>query len=95
MKKLFTLFALSGLANASAQTPCDDGRFASEVFENVTVTSNVVYGSNTSWSGANTTLYFDFYEPQGDNLEARPLIIWVHGGSFLGGSRTDKDMVAL
>ena len=38
MKKLFTLFALSGLANASAQTPCDDGRFASEVFENVTVT---------------------------------------------------------
>jgi poly(3-hydroxybutyrate) depolymerase len=95
MKKLFTLFALSGLANASAQTPCDDGRFASEVFENVTVTSNVVYGSNTSWSGANTTLYFDFYEPQGDNLEARPLIIWVHGGSFLGGSRTDQDMVAL
>lgn len=95
MKKLFTLFALSGALYINAQTPCDDGRFASEVFENVTVTSNVVYGANTSWSGANTTLYFDFYEPQGDNMDARPLIIWVHGGSFLGGSRTDQDMVAL
>jgi hypothetical protein len=28
-------------------------------------------------------------------LAARPLIIWVHGGSFIGGSKTDPDVKAL
>jgi para-nitrobenzyl esterase len=95
MKKLITLFLSVGAFCAQSQTLCDNGRFANEIFENVTVTPNVQYGQNTSWSGSNTNLFFDFYEPQGDNMEARPLIIWVHGGSFLGGSRTDQDMVAL
>jgi hypothetical protein len=26
-------------------------------------------------------------------MSARPLIIWIHGGSFIGGSKTDGDMV--
>ena len=95
MKKLFTLFLSLSAVYAQSQTLCDNGRFADEIFENVTVTPNVQYGQNASWTGANTNLFFDFYEPQGDDMEARPLIIWVHGGSFLGGSRTDQDMVAL
>jgi acetyl esterase/lipase len=95
MKKLFTLIAAFGLYTAQSQTLCDNGRFADEIFPNVTVTPNVQYGQNTNWSGSNTNLFFDFYEPQGDDMEARPLIIWVHGGSFLGGSRTDQDVVAL
>jgi para-nitrobenzyl esterase len=95
MKKLFTLIAAFGLYSAQGQTLCDNGRFADEIFQNVTVTSNVQYGQNTSWTGSNTNLFFDFYQPQDDDMEARPLIIWVHGGSFLGGSRTDPDMVAL
>ena len=78
-----------------AQAPCENGRFAEDVFENVTVTSDIVYGQNSSWSGANTTLRLDFYEPQGDEMEARPLLIWVHGGSFQFGSRTDQDVVTL
>lgn len=95
MKKLSTFLSAFALLMSYAQNPCDGGRFANDVFDNVTVTPNVVYGQNASWTGSNTTLYFDFYEPQGDNLEARPLLIWVHGGSFLGGSRTEADMVAL
>jgi poly(3-hydroxybutyrate) depolymerase len=95
MKKLITVVACVGLFQVSAQTPCENGRFAEDVFDNVTVTPNIVYGQNTSWTGANTTLYVDFYEPAGDVMEKRPLIIWVHGGSFLGGSRTEADMVAL
>jgi len=95
MNKLFTFFALFGVFYAGAQTLCDTGRFAEDVFENVTVTSNVAYGQNTSWAGSNITLYFDFYEPAADMMEARPLIIWVHGGSFLGGSRSDQDMIEL
>ncbi len=35
----------------------------------------------------------DFYEPEGDTETERPLLIWVHGGSFIGGDKTDFDMV--
>ena len=94
MKKVYLL--LSGLliyASISAQTPCSTGRYASEVYPTVTTTSNITYGQNASWTGANTTLKLDFYEPQGDTASARPLIIWVHGGSFQVGSKTDGDMV--
>jgi para-nitrobenzyl esterase len=93
MKKLVSIMACLGMAQVFAQTPCESGRFAEDVFDNVSVTSNIVYGQNTSWTGSNTTLYVGFYEPTGDVMEKRPLIIWVHGGSFLGGSRTDSDMV--
>jgi len=77
----------------SAQTPCDDGRYSSSVFSDFTKTSDITYGSNTSWNGSNTTLKLDFYEPDGDTETERPLLIWVHGGSFIGGSKTDPDMV--
>lgn len=80
--------------NVLAQ-PCQNGRYATEVFPTHTLTSNVSFGSNTSFSGATTSLKFDFYEPTGDTEMNRPLIIWVHGGSFLGGSKTDPDMTAL
>jgi hypothetical protein len=36
----------------------------------------------------------DVYQPTGDTELARPLLIWVHGGSFIGGSKTDGDVVA-
>jgi predicted esterase len=40
-------------------------------------------------------LKLDFYEGTGDTETNRPLIIWVHGGSFLGGTKTDMDVQAL
>ncbi len=86
----FTLFVTSIFAQ-----PCQNGRYASEVFPNHTLTSNITYGTNTTFSGANNSLKLDFYEPTGDTELNRPLIIWVHGGSFLGGSKTDPDMTAL
>lgn len=78
-----------------AQEPCATGRYSSDVFTGVTVTSNIVYGQNIQFSGSTKILKLDFYEPTGDAELTRPLIIWTHGGSFLGGSKTDADMVAL
>jgi poly(3-hydroxybutyrate) depolymerase len=95
MKKLYAILILGLTWSASAQEPCSSGRYASDIFSNVTVTSGINYGSNTSWSGGNTSLALDVYEPTGDTETARPLIIWVHGGSFIGGSKTDGDVVAL
>lgn len=80
---------------AVAQTPCQTGRYASDVYSTVNVTSDIVYGSNTSFSGATTSLTMDFYEPAADTSVARPLIIWVHGGSFQFGTKTDVDVQEL
>jgi hypothetical protein len=37
----------------------------------------------------------DIYQPTGDLETNRPLIIWAHGGSFISGSSTNSDVVAL
>jgi len=95
MKKI-TLF-LSCLITGSlfAQSPCSTGRYATDVFSNFTTTSDIVYGQNSSYTGANTSLKLDVYQPTGDTETNRPLLIFVHGGSFIGGSKTDGDMVAM
>jgi para-nitrobenzyl esterase len=74
---------------------CTSHRFDQEVFSSVTVTSNVTYGSNIDANGANTTLTLDVYEPTGDTMQMRPVIIWAHGGSFLSGTKNDVDVVSL
>ncbi len=92
MKKSLLLLSLSVLGSFISTAQCNNGRFASNVFGAVSLTSDVVYGSNTSYSGATTSLKMDVYQPTGDTATVRPLIIWVHGGSFIGGSKTDFDM---
>ena len=95
MKKI-TLFLSCLIAGSIwAQSPCATGRYASDVFANYTTSSDITYGQNTSYTGANTTLKLDVYQPTGDTETNRPLIIFVHGGSFIGGSKTDGDMVAM
>jgi hypothetical protein len=97
MKKIY-LLALSGIISiisVNAQTPCATGRYSTSLFSNVTVTSDINFGSNTSTFGVLTQLDLDVYEPTGDTETARPLIIWAHGGSFIGGSKNDADVVTL
>jgi para-nitrobenzyl esterase len=97
MKKFYCL-SFSTLLTAlsiNAQSPCSTGRYASDSFTNVTVTSNVVYGSNVKANGSTQTLMMDIYQPTGDLETNRPLIIWAHGGSFISGSSTNGDVVAL
>ncbi|HRD51298.1 MAG TPA: hypothetical protein PKY96_01485, partial [Flavobacteriales bacterium] len=55
---------------------CANGRYATaNFFPNVTVTSGVVFGSNTGVSGGNQTLRMDVYEPTGDALALRPVVV--------------------
>ena len=95
MKKI--TFFLSCLIAGSiwAQSPCATGRYATDVFANFTTNSDISYGLNNSYTGASTTLKMDVYQPNGDTETNRPLLIFVHGGSFIGGSKTDGDMVAM
>ena len=88
---LILLFCVS----ANAQSPCSNGRYANDTFTNVATSSNINFGSNTTAGGSNYALTMDIYQPAGDLETKRPLIVWAHGGSFIGGSKTDGDVVAL
>ena len=60
------------------------------MFDSVTVTTDVVYGQNLTvlpmlqaQPPAITDLLCDIYEPVGDSLTNRPVIILIHDGEFL------------
>lgn len=100
MKKFFThfLFATAFLFAFSlgfGQADCVNGRYLDEVFPSASVTSGITFGNNTAFNGVQQDLLLDVYEPDGDNLAERPVIILSFGGSFIGGSRTGGDVVPL
>ena len=86
-------------ASLFAQSECDGVRYTDEIFSQVNVTSNVLYGGNYNpniW-GQNEwqDLYLDIYEPAGDNEENRPLVFFLFGGSFIAAHKTSPDIVEL
>jgi len=87
------------IASLFSQSECDGVRYTDEIFSQVNVTSNVLYGGNYNpniW-GQNEwqNLYLDIYEPAGDDVEDRPLVFFLFGGSFVAGSKTNGDIVEL
>lgn len=71
-------------------------RFVDPVFQQVTTTANVVYATAPDLvTGAPVQLRLDLYEPTGDQVAARPAIVWVHGGGFKGGSKSATTQVAI
>lgn len=61
-------------------------RYRAEVFSNVNVTQNIIYGNNVSFlTGApvSTDLKMDVYSPVGDTSVTRPVVVMLHTGSFL------------
>ena len=92
-----SLLALVAPHRAVAQlAPIDTtrARYYQPVFAAVTVTNNVTYGSATTLSGTTQTLLMDVYQPTGDTVQRRPLIIFAHGGGFIGGTKADAYPVA-
>lgn len=89
MKQLSALCLMLTLAPALAQE-CPEGRYVTpNYFEQVSVTQGVVFGSNTGVNGGTQTLRMDVYEPVGDDLPLRPVVVCAFGGSFITGSRAD------
>ena len=86
-------------ASLFSQSECDGERYPDEIFSQVNVTSNVLYGGNYNpniW-GQNDwqNLYMNIYEPIDDDIENRPLVFFLFGGSFVAGSKTNGDIVEL
>ena len=64
-----------------------DGRYETEIFNQVDITT-VTYSDIHNLS-------MDIYEPVGDDVTNRPLIIFAHGGTFITGSKDNATMVDL
>ena len=98
---VIALFALA--LSVNSQT-----RYLDDVFSSVTVNADVQYGTNISvlpllqnLPPSPAPLLCDVYEPTGDSIVNRPVIILVHTGSFLPpvlngqptGSKSDLSIV--
>ena len=64
----------------------------------VNITEDIIYAeglSHNSWNSPNTTvvpLLMDSYVPE-NNLQNRPLLMLIHGGAFVGGSKQQDAIV--
>lgn len=88
MKHLYTLAAVLAASLPIQAQECGTGRYNEvDFFPDVTVTTGVQFGSNTGVSGGTQVLRMDIYEPTGDALAERPVVIVAFGGSFVGGNR--------
>lgn len=89
MKRTATLFLLCLPFLLNAQE-CANGRYTDPAhFPDVTVTTAIEFGANTGVSGSNQILRMDVYEPTGDALAERPVVLVAFGGSFISGTRAD------
>lgn len=97
MKKIIlTLsFAISLFFVGNTQETCNEGRYDEEVFTDLEVTSDIKYGNNDRFNGDNIDLLLDVYQPLGDTKNDRPLIIFMHGGTFIAGNKTNDDVKPL
>jgi acetyl esterase/lipase len=89
------LIAIAVLAGCTVPRPPGDGtiRYRDQVFNNVTVTHDLQYGSAPDANGNPVALKLDLYQPTGDTQTKRPALVWVHGGSFCCGDKTSPEIV--
>lgn len=90
MKRISTLLITACLMLFSTFSWAQQ-RYLDEVFSSVTVDTSVSYGHNIDMlykilgygPGIDAPLKMDVYTPTGDTATSRPVIIYVHTGSFL------------
>lgn len=103
--RLFSRIAVVGLlvavlAACDLPKPAGEGtvRYRDVVFDSVTKTADLQYGTAPDLAGNPVALKLDLYRPVGDTQKLRPAVIFVHGGSFSGGDKgsgPSADLAAL
>ncbi len=95
-KAIFILLYFAAMLTAVAQYPsCDGNRYRTYVFPAYDSVINIQYGHNFTQGGASQNLIMDIYTPHGDVATKRPMILFIHGGGFVGGSRQDMRTICL
>ncbi|MCX6310545.1 MAG: T9SS type A sorting domain-containing protein [Bacteroidetes bacterium] len=92
MKKIYVSILIMILSVPAFAQSCNGLRYRDFMFQDSSVT-NVVYGSNVNLSNVTTSLKMDVWMPKADTGTNRPLIILMHGGNFLAGSKSGSDVL--
>ncbi len=91
MHKYFALFVLTTLV--ALQTNAQTGkRYRDMIFSTADIQFDKNYAADTVKADDRKSYGFDLYTPHGDDTRNRPLIIWMHGGGFVFGSKSDENM---
>jgi len=90
MKKTLLLFASAAINLAvNAQLPYTTTQFQYDSLLNVS------YGSAIDYAGNSQDLLMDIYKPVGDDNCLRPVIVLIHGGAWISGSKEDPNLVLM
>jgi predicted esterase len=84
--------AVAGAVTLASCTPTV--RYTDEVFPNTTKATATYATADDLTTGDPVALKLDVFQPAGDTLTARPLIVWIHGGGFKAGSKEALGKVA-
>jgi dienelactone hydrolase len=106
MKKTFTtkifcvllLILFFAVQQFSLNAQCPQ-RYKDKVFQQLQLSPSIEFGDKkVNFDGTISFMAFDMYEPKGDTVTERPLIILIHGGSFSNDpplTRKSPDIVEL
>jgi para-nitrobenzyl esterase len=89
---ILALFTFS-TCEKDTNSDTDDGRYVEDLFDDFDITTAVQFGQATTLGGNEKDLFMDIYEPAGDELAERPVIILAFGGGFVFGERGDLDFL--
>src|SRR6201999_720816 len=85
-----TVYATEVLQGAAPVLPT--GRYYTVQYDVSTVQQflGIQYTTAVDYTGTTIPLLLDVYTPPARALLPRPAVVLVHGGAFVGGSRTDE-----
>lgn len=70
-------------------------RYLDPVFDEVDVIRDIVYRETVDAYGNPVELKLDIYVPRGDAATRRPATIWMHGGFFQAGDKSEMEAFAI
>lgn len=81
-------FLLLPLLSFAQPNNCASNRYLDPIFPNVHRNDDIEFANADPYGiFPNQTLYMDIYEPVGDALAARPVIVFAYGGAFTIGDK--------
>jgi len=63
-------------------------RYISPIFDSIEIVKDILFAEVINEKKESEKLCLDIYTPKGDTVEKRPVILWVHGGGFTEGTKT-------
>lgn len=91
---MYCLLFLLGTTSMLGQNYCIKNRFTDANYfkdKDIQVNDSIVYGKAKDWKGHKLALDLTIFSPKFlvDSLQKRPLIILIHGGSFIHGNKNN------